>query len=46
MYLQSFTAKKNSLIREDNGFAGLEEGTIEEMNWMSVNGWTVMVRVI
>ena len=25
------------------GFAGLVRGDVQELEWMSVNGWTVMV---
>jgi len=34
--------KGHTMLGVYNGFAGLEEGTIEVMNWMSVNGWAVM----
>ena len=31
--------KGHILLGVRNGFHGLIEGTVEEMNWMSVNGW-------
>jgi 6-phosphofructokinase 1 len=34
--------KGHRLFGIHNGFEGLAEGEIEEMNWMSVNGWASM----
>jgi 6-phosphofructokinase 1 len=30
------------LLGIHDGFEGFVDGAIEEMNWMSVNGWSIM----
>ncbi|MEW5868301.1 MAG: 6-phosphofructokinase [Chloroflexota bacterium] len=34
--------KGHTILGVRNGFVGLAEGEVEEMNWMSVNGWAPM----
>lgn len=33
----------HTMLGIHDGFAGLAKGEIQEMSWMSVNGWAVMV---